>query len=510
MYLFQVKKIGFQHIIVAAFSQMTRVEDTFICQLAGRGEDFSKFHAFTELVHSTDKESRIPDTETIPVGLMKMKELGIKNPIIEIDLFDPGIDYGIFNVERITKFLSERMEWVRKNLSPDSKILFNFRDIADAIINEPKRVFQVVKYLSSLPPNQRPFGLVFEEPTGNYLPDQLGVWTAAVRTEMDKCGFQDGHLLVHIHEKYGLAQVSQLECLVNGATGIWCSVCEEGAALGHACSSVTLLNMIRLGNEYVLKQYNCVALRSAAQEVTRITTGGEPHPKQPVYGERALDIVFDGTMGSEDGTDGKFSMATFFGQKPPVRMTTLASPRMVVERLKTLFGENAQFTEERAQRMLEVMLEDLTMNRKEEYMSKVGLAVLFDRAGGKLTGSMAKAIEDEKPGTLHGEQLIAEIRKIWDVWDLRDGVKDDELEFDAFYNGFMAPYFGCYRCDRTRRALKAIDMDQDGKVDWNEFSLYLKWATREYPEAKDAEELLSIAFRKGLIPAMQDEVLKQN
>ena len=491
---------------------MTRVGDTFIRQLAEKREDFSNFYAFTELIHSIDKQSKIPDTDTIPVGLMKMKELGIRNPIIEVDLLNPDIDYEIFNVDRFTKFLSERMEWVRQNLASDSKIFFNFRDFADAIVNEPKRFLKVIKCLSSLPPKQRPFGFVYEEPTGNYFPDQLGAWTAAIRMEMDECGFRDGQLLVHIHEKWGMAQVSQLECLINGATGIWCSVCEEGAALGHACSSVTLLNMIRLGNESVLKQYNCVELRNAAQEITRITTGCEPHPKQPVYGERALDIVFDGAMGStpEDVTDGKFCMATFFGQEPLMRMTTLASPRMVAERLKTLFGEDAQFTEERAQRMLEVMLEDLQSNRKEEYMSKVGLALLFDRAGGKLTASMAKAVEDEKPDTIRAEQLIDEIRKMWDVWDLRDGVKDDELEFDAFYNGFMAPYFGCYRCDTTRRALKAIDMDQDGKVDWNEFSLYLKWAIREYPQTKDAEELLSIAFRKGLIPAMQDEVLKQN
>ena len=95
---------------------------------------------------------------------------------------------------------------------------------------------------------------------------------------------------------------------------------------------------------------------------------------------------------------------------------------------------------------------------------------------------------------------------MWDEWDLRDGEKDDILEFDAFYNGFMAPYFGCYRCDETKKALKAIDMDSDGKVDWNEFALYLKWAARQYPQTKTAEELLSIAFRKGLVPAMRDEI----
>ena len=66
--------------------------------------------------------------------------------------------------------------------------------------------------------------------------------------------------------------------------------------------------------------------------------------------------------------------------------------------------------------------------------------------------------------SVHANELIAEIRAMWDEWDLRDGVKDNMLEFDAFYNGFMAPYFGCYRCDETKKALKAIDMDNDGVV----------------------------------------------
>ena len=45
-------------------------------------------------------------------------------------------------------------------------------------------------------------------------------------------------------------------------------------------------------------------------------------------------------------------------------------------------------------------------------------------------------------------------------------------------------------------------MDEDGRVDWNEFALYLKWAIRQYPQTMTAEHLLSIAFRKGIIPAM--------
>ena len=71
----------------------------------------------------------------------------------------------------------------------------------------------------------------------------------------------------------------------------------------------------------------------------------------------------------------------------------------------------------------------------------------------------------------------------------------------------MAPYFGCFACRDTLKALKAIDMDKDGTIDWNEFLVYLKWAMRQYPSIKDTDELLSVAFLKGIIPAMRDEVL---
>ena len=125
-----------------------------------------------------------------------------------------------------------------------------------------------------------------------------------------------GHLLAHVHKKWALREMTQLECLVNGANGIWASVCEEGAALGHACSTVTLMNLVRMGNTKVQNSYKCTQLREAASNVTKITTGMPPHPKQVVYGERALDLAFDfgsiagGTVGETD-----FNLAEFFGEK---------------------------------------------------------------------------------------------------------------------------------------------------------------------------------------------------
>ena len=90
-----------------------------------------------------------------------------------------------------------------------------------------------------------------------------------------------------------MKDIVQLECLANGATGIWAGLCEEGAAMGHASSCVTIINLIRLGNEKVKEKWNCQKLCTAAREITKATTGFPPHSRQPVYGERALDVVFE-------------------------------------------------------------------------------------------------------------------------------------------------------------------------------------------------------------------------
>ena len=50
-------------------------------------------------------------------------------------------------------------------------------------------------------------------------------------------------------------------------------------------------------------------------------------------------------------------------------------------------------------------------------------------------------------------------------------------------------------------------MDCDGMVDWNEFLVYLKWAGNAYPNTETAQDLLDIAFREGLLPAMQDTLI---
>ena len=172
----EVKKCGFQFIVVAAFSHMTRVDDSFIRGLVYNGEDLSNMFAFTEVIESV--KGGIPDVKSIPVGLKKMKKLGLINPLIEIDLALQTINWNEFTIRDMCNLLHKRIEWTRRTLSPEAKVIVNLRDFPDAMSQQMERVFTVVDFLGSLRVDERPFGIMFEEPTGKYLPEEVGSWTA--------------------------------------------------------------------------------------------------------------------------------------------------------------------------------------------------------------------------------------------------------------------------------------------------------------------------------------------
>ncbi len=502
----EVKKCGMKNIIVTAFSHTTRVDDDFANYLIRSHEDFDKCFSFSEI---SDKGivNGVYESKTLPIALKKNKQYGLYNTMFEADLADDDCEWDTkYTVDDFCQLMKKRINWVYNQISPKAKIFLNFRDFPVAMTKAPERVLAVVKFLSTLPKDRGMFGLAFEDPLGEYLPEEMEAWTGSVRRTMDKYGFSEGKLLAHIHQKWDLQTASTLDCFGAGADGVWASLCEEGAALGHASSSVAMMNLIRLGNTKILSEYNCTYLRKAAIAVTKITTGKMPHPKQVIYGERALDLVF-GFLGIGD-----FDVAEFFGVEAPNRITTLATTEMLSERLTNIFDVNLQFNDDKILKdMKEKMLLDLREGRKEEYHSPAGIALLFDRSGGQLTMKMAEVLAKQKLVAVHHDEIIAEIRKEWDEWDNREEGEDKgdgKLKFDSFYHGFMAPYFGCYRCGRTKKGLLALDMSADGYVDWLEFLVYIKWALRQYPDTEDPDVVLSIVFEKGLIPAMRDEDAK--
>ena len=55
--------------------------------------------------------------------------------------------------------------------------MVNFRDVSEAMFKKKENLIKVLYFLSTLPANEKPFGIVFEEPTGNILPSTLRIWT---------------------------------------------------------------------------------------------------------------------------------------------------------------------------------------------------------------------------------------------------------------------------------------------------------------------------------------------
>ncbi|XP_022087561.1 uncharacterized protein LOC110977603 [Acanthaster planci] len=496
----EVQKCGFQNKIVANFSEMTLVDDEFVRQLISNGEDRRGMFAFTEVTEGS--REGVLDKETVPVGLRRMKELGLWNPLLEVNLAEGAYNLLHCPIEDLLALLEKWIVWAHEHLHPETRVLVNLRDLPDAMPDSAHRVFRAVDFLARLPATLRPIGILFEEYKGLCMPEECGLWAKYIRQIMDANNWQ-GHLLVHVHEKFGFCYASQIQSLIGGADGIWGSVCFESAGLGSASACVTLMNLVRLGNKKITQAFNSTYLRRAAINVTKITTGFDPYSKTPVYGEQALDHVFD--LKKEE-----FDLADFFCERAPVRISTMASEEMICTHLVELFGEDPQFTVKQANRMRMVMEEDLRHNRKEEYMSTVGVALLFKKAGGSLTKKMKEVIHKMELGKPHAVNLISQVRKMWDTWLVADEVNGngDALELESFYSGFMAPYFPSFdRCLDTKWTLHALDLEENDRVRWADFQVYLTWAMHQYPDIKDAQELLDVTFRNGIVPSIRHSMV---
>ncbi len=399
---------GFTHQIIGNFSTNCRVDDKFAAEVQKRGEELSdrSFYSFSEVYEEVDDQGRFVK-DHIPIGLKKMQTFGVPNPIIEVDCASK------FPISELLEQLTFLLQWSTGNLpmpfhGKRRTALVNLRDFPVAMIECPDRLLELVKGIALMPPSIRPAGMIQEEPIGEYFADEVAAWNQEVRDTMDANGwpslFQqdgetlDGLLLTHVHEQWGLADAVVLDVLAAGADGIWCSVCEEGGAVGHACSSVTVANLARLGNKDVLTRYQTRNLATAARKVTKLTINKDVPERQIVYGPRAIESVFGfsgiagGMVDASFDKDGDgvidevdhFSLAKFLGvEDPPIRINSLASPDLVIRRLKQCFGDHPEFTEDIARKMLQKMEEELCDNLEFEHTSPMGISQLWK----KVTGS---------------------------------------------------------------------------------------------------------------------------
>ena len=160
----------------------------------------------------TGAKGKIPDTESIPTGLNKMKKFGLYNVIFEADLSDIIYDFNKFSVDDMCKLLEKWILWCHKNLGEKTRVVINLRDLPDVMPTDSERLFKVIDFLAKMPQKVRLFGLLFEEPRGQSLPEEVGLWAKYIRKVMDDNDWK-GKLLVHVHEKFGYCDTTALEVI---------------------------------------------------------------------------------------------------------------------------------------------------------------------------------------------------------------------------------------------------------------------------------------------------------
>jgi len=271
-----VRGLGFKHVVAGVPTDAGTVDDLFCQQLGDAPYAPWTFSEFTDW--NLREGLPVFDGEHVPVGMRKTADYNLRHVILEVDTCAGFWDCN-FSISDFTEGVLFWTRWLRERVS-DAMMIVNLRDLAKGMLRCPDRCVAMVVAMAELPRDVRPAALLFEEPFGEYLPCEVGGWTALLRETMDAHGwpskFQedgdsiDGALLIHVHRQWGLADAVTLDALAGGCDGLMAAVCEEGAALGHASSAVALANLARLGNRDVVTRYNlrgvidCVEINQGA------------------------------------------------------------------------------------------------------------------------------------------------------------------------------------------------------------------------------------------------------
>eukprot|EP00937_MAST-01D_sp_MAST-1D-sp2_P003606 g3606.t1 len=489
-----VDTCGFKERVIAAFGDHRRADNKFVEELVESKADLSTSWCFSEQYDRMEAGLPVLDT---PHGMAMAEQYAIPNLILERNIVCRQTNWSLWSEEEELQMFTRRLEAARR--SGMRRVFINFRDFCTACAENMPRVLSTARHLAALARASPglPLGIIWEEPTGKYFPFEIVDWVSSVRAAMDDAGWEDGHLLVHIHRGYGMAEATVIECLAAGCTGIWCATCVNGAATGHACSAITLTNLARVGNDKVRAAYSLPAVRRCAIEVSKIVTGAAPEPQSEVYGERALETVFDASAGMAGDDPGEINRKIFEVKGTRLRISTMSSPGMFKKKFEDTFGQPVQLAV--CEKMRATVHEDLVSGRKEEYNTSTGLLELYERAGGEVTDKMVERSVNEAGFKHH--RVVLELKAAWEATVRKGGDEAQTMPFRLFYDSFMGHFVPCYSCNLAKVIFDELDVTHDGQLDWLEIENRACWAIDEYAdEIEHADDLLRIVFTKLMLP----------
>jgi hypothetical protein len=447
---------GLTEVIIGSYGPTENVDDFLPKEWRAWGNSMDSAWGFADLWDCLDRDRLYDGEQDTTAGMDELVNCGFCNAILEVDTCLPTLDYERFDlVAHVCGFVrAAHARLARRAADGKSRVLVNLRDFP-AWLGSPagfRRALNLVSALAALPEGVRPIGLIYEEPSGLYLPETIGMFTRIVRKTMVRCGWAGGRLLAHVHANFGNADAGLLKALANGADGMWGAVCRAGAQLGHASSAVALVNLARLGNASVATQYDIPRIVQAARDVEALATMQPCDALTEVYGTHAFDAVFGSGPMSYDAAMRDVA-ENICGVPAIVRLTTFSTEDMIAEALTQRFGpaEAAGWDRARCAAMRAKVGRGIVSGLRFNYNSDIGLCQLYELAqpSGQLDAlppamlrvatadvgahpllhelkrrwvSAARSLAGEEPslhGSLHDGPCL-----VWPGWD--DELPDDE------------------------------------------------------------------------------------
>ena len=180
-----VRGLGFRHVVAGVPTDAGTVDDLFCQQLSDAPYTSWTFSEFTDWNLTDDVP--VFDNKHVPVGMRKTAEYGLRHVILEVDTCASfwDCDFSLADFREGVVFWTR---WLRE-AAGDGTLIVNLRDLAKGMLRCPDRCVAMVVAMAELPRDVRPAALLFEEPFGEYLPCEVGGWTALLRATMDAHGW---------------------------------------------------------------------------------------------------------------------------------------------------------------------------------------------------------------------------------------------------------------------------------------------------------------------------------
>ena len=180
-----VRGLGFKHVVAGVPTDAGTVDDLFCEQLSDTPYAPWTFSEFTDW-NLVDGLPVFDDTH-VPVGMRKTADYNLRHVILEVDTCASFWDCN-FSISDFTEGVVFWTRWLREKAA-DATMIVNLRDLAKGMLRCPDRCVAMVVAMAELPRDVRPAALLFEEPFGEYLPCEVGGWTALLRETMDAHGW---------------------------------------------------------------------------------------------------------------------------------------------------------------------------------------------------------------------------------------------------------------------------------------------------------------------------------